>query len=66
MAELHLTAADVARLLGLAGTHAVEDLVAAKMLDIAAFTSRGRPLFRAEAVRRIAFATPPQDASRAT
>ena len=54
MPAISFTATDVARILRLPGTDAVEDLVRAKVLEIYGHTRRGRPLFDAESVRRAA------------
>ena len=53
-ATIKFTRADVARLLHLPNTDAVETLVQSKVLAVSAFTKTGRPLFDAEDVRRAA------------
>jgi hypothetical protein len=54
MPTIQFTKADVRRLFRLKNTQEVETLIAAKCLDISAYTCRGRPLFDADAVRRAA------------
>jgi len=54
MARINFTRAETARLLRLPDADAVEALIRAKLLPIAAFTPTGRPLFDAEDVRRAA------------
>jgi hypothetical protein len=57
MAVLTFTKADVARLLQLPNTEAVEGLIHSGSLAIVAYTVRGRPLFDAEGIRKAAAAT---------
>ena len=52
MPKITFSAADVARLLQLPNTDAVEALIRSGDLGIAAYTLRGRPLFDVDAVRR--------------
>jgi hypothetical protein len=54
MASIKFTRADVVRLLRLPNSEAVEDLIRAKVLDVSAYTYRGKPLFDVETVRRAA------------
>lgn len=54
MAAFSFTASDVVRILGLESTQDVEHLVASKVLDVTAYTRRGRPLFDVDSVRRAA------------
>jgi hypothetical protein len=54
MARITFTRADVARLLRLPDTEAVDSLIRAKVLEVHAYTTRGLPIFDAEAVRRAA------------
>jgi hypothetical protein len=54
MATIQFTKADVKRLLRLKSTDEVETLIGAGALEIFAYTRRGRPLFDADAVRRLA------------
>jgi hypothetical protein len=54
MARVTFTVADVARVLALPDTQAVENLIERRVLEISAYTRRGRPLFDADAVRRAA------------
>jgi prophage antirepressor-like protein len=57
MAAFHFTASDVVRLLGLQSTQDVENLIASKVLDVSAYTRRGRPLFDVDCIRKAAAAT---------
>jgi GTP cyclohydrolase FolE2 len=51
---IQFTKADIVRLLRLKNTQEVESLIRARDLDISAYTARGRPLFNADVVRRLA------------
>jgi hypothetical protein len=54
MATIQFSRAEVVRLFGLENSQAVEDLIRSKVLIISAYTTRGRPLFDVETVRRAA------------
>ncbi|MDO8474582.1 MAG: hypothetical protein Q7W02_00060 [Candidatus Rokubacteria bacterium] len=54
MGKMLFTAADVRDLLALKNTAAVDRLIDAKVLTVAALSARGYPLFDFESVRRAA------------
>jgi hypothetical protein len=54
MAKLQFSSADVAALLGLKDCEAVDGLVRAGVLEVTAYTPRGRPLYSAETILRAA------------
>jgi hypothetical protein len=54
MVKMLFSTADVRDLLRLKDTAAVERLIQAKVLSIAALSARGYPLFDVESIRRVA------------